>query len=199
MEPHARTIRPNRWILAAVTTLSIVAGSACSTSTGESSNATGTSSPSPSATASASDTGPAADTADETDPDETESTAPEPDAPAADCDWDSPPVAGPVDVPSGQEGELADAVIGAWQLVAIDGEPVEEDIRYVFPSDSEVLYCQDVPGATPQAVNAGEYTLDGDVIVMNGGAATYTALKWGADVMTWNNDRLGNTYLLARR
>lgn len=130
--------------------------------------------------------------------DEAEPADQAPSPPPADCAWDAPKASGGA-APSGRDGDLATALIGSWQLVATDGEPVDQDIRYVFHSDSEVLYCQDVPGITDRAENPATYQLDGDVITMNDGAATYTALDWGADTMTWSNELLGDTFLLVRR
>lgn len=139
------------------------------------------------------------DGADEAAPeDEADSGDPAPSPPAADCAWDAPKASGG-SAPNGRDGDLAAALIGAWQFVASDGEPIDQDIRYVFHSDTEVLYCQDVPGITDRAENPATYRLEGDVIVMNDGAATFTALDWSADTMTWTNDLLGDTFLLVRR
>lgn len=144
-------------------------------------------------------------------PADEESPAPEPtaDAPAVQeesCGWDSPPVsADPGGAPSGPGDSLETVIIGAWQHTHIDtGAGFEPngagiDIRYVFPSTTRLLYCQDVAGATDQAENAADITLDGTKIVLPGSAPGYTVASWSADTMVWTNNRDGSSYLLQRR
>lgn len=125
---------------------------------------------------------------------------------AEDCGWGSGPVAGDASqVPSGSEGALDVVLVGAWQHTHFDTgggyEPLGEgtDIRYVFPSTERLLYCQDVEGATNQAQNSADITLNGTEIVMPSPATGYTVVAWSADTMVWENHRDGSHYLLKRR
>lgn len=125
---------------------------------------------------------------------------------AESCGWDSPKIPGSSsDAPSDQSGGLETAIIGAWQHTHIDSgsgyEPVGDgtDIRYVFPSTTRILYCQDVKGATDQAENAADITLDGTKIVLPGSAPGFEVISWSADTMVWNNNLDGSKYLLHRR
>ncbi len=122
------------------------------------------------------------------------------------CDWDSARLASdPADAPSGTRGDLATVLIGAWQHTHIDeGAGFEAlghttDIRYVFPSTTRLLYCQDVAGATSQAENAVDFTLDGTEIVLPSPASGYAVTAWDKDTMVWTNHRDGSLYLLQRR
>lgn len=122
------------------------------------------------------------------------------------CDWDSPRVeSGAAQAPSGQSGDLATALIGAWQHTHFDSGSGYEaldsttDIRYVFPSTDRMLYCQDVAGATSQAENAVDFTLDGTEIVLPSPATGYGVVAWDANTMLWENHRDGSMYLLTRR
>ncbi|XBH21349.1 hypothetical protein V5R04_14225 [Jonesiaceae bacterium BS-20] len=144
-------------------------------------------------------------------PAEQEASEPEPapEAPAVQeesCGWDSPAINGDSgSAPSSPGDALERVIIGAWQHTHIDSgsgfEPLNSgtDIRYVFPSATRLLYCQDVAGATSQAENAADITLDGTKIVLPGSAPGYTVTGWSADTMVWTNNRDGSTYLLARR
>lgn len=152
----------------------------------------------------------------------TETTAPEPPAeqkatetqvpetaPSQDetCDWDS----GRLDsgsgsgAPSSPGTDFEAALIGSWQHTHIDSgsgfEALESttDIRYVFPSSTRLLYCQDVQGATSQAENAVDIELNGTEIVLPSPATGYTATAWNEDTMVWTNHRDGSIYLLKRR
>lgn len=135
-----------------------------------------------------------------------EPTAAAPAAQEESCGWDSPAItADPGSAPSSPGDSLESVIIGAWQHIHIDTgagyEPNGDgvDIRYVFPSTTRLLYCQDVAGATSQAENAANITLDGTKIVLPGSAPGYTVASWGADTMVWTNNRDGSSYLLARR
>lgn len=137
---------------------------------------------------------------------EPEATVAEPAVQEETCGWDSPAVSGDSGgAPNGQEGDLATVIVGAWQHTHFDsGSGFEPngpgtDIRYVFPSATRILYCQDVAGATNQAQNAADITLDGTKIVLPGSAPGYTATAWNADTMVWTNNLDGSTYLLKRR
>ena len=132
--------------------------------------------------------------------------AEEPQAPApTDCGWDSPTLAADLGkVPTGQEGDLSDVLPGAWQHVAYDEgagytDDLTADIRYVFPSTTELIYCQDVPGITDQAENRASVQLDGLEIVLPAPASGYAVQAWSKDAMVWVNHRDGSLYLLQRR
>ncbi|MEO6942852.1 MAG: hypothetical protein ABI238_03320 [Terrimesophilobacter sp.] len=122
------------------------------------------------------------------------------------CDWDSPRLdSGSADAPNGMGGDLATTLIGAWQHTHINEgaefEPLKSttDIRYVFPSTSRMLYCQDVKGATAQAENAVNIALDGVKIVLPSPSIGYDVMAWTNDTMVWKNNRDGSLYLLKRR
>lgn len=120
------------------------------------------------------------------------------------CDWDSPRISGPAETPAGQDGVLAEVIVGSWQHTHTDGgngfEETTNDHRFVFPSTDRMLYCQHVPGATDHAENAGDVTLNGTTIELPGGKYSYTVTAWDDDTMVWNNP-VGNgyVYLLQRR
>ena len=133
---------------------------------------------------------------------ETEDAAPA----AADdsCGWDAPAVRPGADAaPSGQAGDLLDAVLGSWQHTHYDEgsgfTPVEADIRYVFASSSEILYCQDVPGVTDQAENRAPIEWDGQQIMLQGTTPSFIVTDWSSEAMLWHNPTDGSTYLLQRR
>lgn len=121
------------------------------------------------------------------------------------CDWEAAPLATSLpSIPSGQPGEISDAIVGSWQHTHIDYgsgyEAVEaEDLRFVFPTSDRMLYCQHVPGITDHASNAGDITWDGTTIVLPSGSAGYTVTAWNEDVMVWANEIVESTYLLQRR
>ncbi|MGO3147388.1 MAG: hypothetical protein ACTIJ6_06895 [Leucobacter sp.] len=120
------------------------------------------------------------------------------------CDWDAPKVTTTANAPEGQEGELSEALIGAWQHTHTDEgagfEAVTNDHRYIIPSPDRMLYCQHVPGATEYAENAADVTLNGTTIELPGGKYGYTVLAWDEDSMLWDNPVGGGyVYLLQRR
>ena len=135
-----------------------------------------------------------------------------PDAPEAEpvtqeetCDWDAARLnSGSANPPSSAGSNLATTIIGSWQHTHIDtGSGYEElkptrDIRYVFPSTTRMLYCQDVQGATSQAENAVDIELDGTKIVLPLPTG-YQVMTWSNDTMVWTNERDGSLYLLKRR
>ncbi|MEO7348392.1 MAG: hypothetical protein ABIW32_00790, partial [Terrimesophilobacter sp.] len=112
---------------------------------------------------------------------------------------------GSAKAPSGREGDLAIALIGSWQHTHTDsGSGFEAlktttDIRFVFPSTKRLLYCQDVAGATSQAENSVNISLDGAEIVLPSPASGYGVVAWDANTMVWTNNRDGSLYLLQRR
>lgn len=124
----------------------------------------------------------------------------------ATCDWDSARLeSGLANPPTSTGSNLATAIIGSWQHTHIDSgtgyQEVAEttDIRYVFPSATELLYCQDVPGGTFQAENAVDFELDGTEIILPSPATGYAVDAWDNDTMVWTNHRDGSLYLLKRR
>lgn len=122
------------------------------------------------------------------------------------CSWDAPRLQAPAPdpIPSGQAGDLAEVLPGAWQHthVITDGgtpDPLTDltDIRFVI-SGERLLYCQDTE-FTGQDENATSYELQGADIVFPRGAG-YTAVAWTADVMVWNNNTIpGEQFVLQRR
>lgn len=135
-------------------------------------------------------------------------TEPEPEAPTSaptNCGWGEPAIAADLGaVPSGQEGELAAVLPGSWQHVAYDEgagftDDLTADIRYVFPSTNDMIYCQDVPGITDQAENRANVQLDGVEIVLPSPAPGYAVQTWSKDAMVWVNHYDGSLYLLQRR
>ncbi len=54
-------------------------------------------------------------------------------------------------------------------------------------------------GATSQAENAANFTLEGTEIVLPAPANGYAVVAWDADTMVWENHRDGSHYLLQRR
>ena len=122
------------------------------------------------------------------------------------CGWGSGKVVGDAAAaPSGTAGSLDTVIIGAWQHTHFDTgagyEAVGDgtDVRYVFPSTDRILYCQDVEGATQQAENAANFTLEGTEIVLPSPASGYNVVAWDANTMVWENHRDGSLYLLQRR
>lgn len=126
---------------------------------------------------------------------------------AESCDWDNAKIDYGADagMPSEPGSAPAAAIIGAWQHTHIDTgsgfEPLSQgtDIRYVFPSTTRLLYCQDVTGATNQAENAVDIEINGTSIVLPAPATGYEMTAWTAESMLWTNERDGSTYLLRRR
>ena len=123
-------------------------------------------------------------------------------APADSCDWETAALeVGPTPA-SGQDGDLMRHIVGAWQHTHIDSgggfEPVGIDIRYVFPDQSRLLYCQHVVGVTEQAENRADVAWDEHTIVLHG-TPGYTVTDWNADTMVWQNHFDGSIYLLHRR
>lgn len=122
------------------------------------------------------------------------------------CDWDTARLnSGSADIPGAESGELTTVIIGAWQHTHIDSGAGFEavapttDIRYVFPSTTRMLYCQDVQGAIFQAENAVDIGVDGTELVLPSPATGYAVTAWDGDTMVWTNHRDGSLYLLKRR
>lgn len=125
---------------------------------------------------------------------------------AEDCGWSDPALdsAALPDIPTGQDGELADVIVGAWQHTHFDtGGGYEtfdgKDIRYIFPSTERILYCQHVPNITDHAENSAPITWDGTRIVLPGSAPGYIVSEWNDTTMVWINRLDDSRYLLQRR
>lgn len=138
-----------------------------------------------------------------------EPTAPETSDPAQpvaqpdSCDWESPRVDAAADAPTGQSGDFATVLVGAWQHTHFDSgdgwESASADIRYVFPSAEQLLYCQHVPGVTEHAQNRAAIRLEGSLILPPDPHPGFEAVAWSADRMLWVNKLDGSSYLLVRR
>lgn len=123
---------------------------------------------------------------------------------AEDCGWSDPALAASVPtLPTAQDGELQNMIVGAWQHTHFDTgagyEPVDNDIRYIFPSTERILYCQHVPSVTDYAENAAPITWDGTRIVLPGSAPGYVVSEWNDSTMVWINRMDDSRYLLQRR
>lgn len=125
---------------------------------------------------------------------------------AEDCEWDTPvlPAGAAPAAPTGTEGDLNTVLIGSWQHTHYDEGagyvPLEgKDIRFVFPAEDRLLYCQHVPGITDYAENAADIGWDGTTILVQETTRLYTVNSWSADSMVWINERDGSRYLLQRR
>lgn len=130
-------------------------------------------------------------------------------APVA-CNWDSPrlmPTSVPT-IPGGQEGDLAIALTGSWQhtFTITNGgvpDPLNDttDIRFVFPGDDTLIYCQHITGVVEvgPSDNSTAFTIDGNLIDLPMSAG-YTAVAWSDTVMLWDNNTItGEQYVLERR
>ncbi|MGX1702282.1 hypothetical protein [Microbacterium sp. NPDC055357] len=120
------------------------------------------------------------------------------------CDWDSAPLTPPgATAPSDKAGDLQSLIVGAWQHTHYDDgsgfEPVEQDIRFVFPTNTQLLYCQDVTGITDRAENRAAITWEGERMILPGQAPGYIVTEWDADSMVWTNRMDDSSYLLQRR
>lgn len=125
-----------------------------------------------------------------------------------DCNWQSDRLASdaPPELPMGQAGDLADALVGQWQHTyiispddMIDALGDGSDIRFMITRE-RLNFCQHITGAVEVGPSGNEsaYELEGDTIDL--GATTYTAVTWNDEVMVWNNDRVeGEQYVLQRR
>ena len=138
----------------------------------------------------------------------TETTKPkdEPVTQEATCDWETGRLeSGASNAPSSNVGELSTVLIGAWQHTHIDSgagfEPVKPttDIRYVFPSTTTLVYCQDVTGAMKKAGRTVTISLDGVELILPSPATGYAVTAWDANTMAWENHRDGSLYFLKRR
>lgn len=138
-------------------------------------------------------------------PDDSTTGSPkEPAQQAASCEWDLPQLpAGAATAPEGTAGDLASVLIGSWQHTHFDSgdgfESLDKDIRYVFPSTEQLIYCQHVPGITDHAETTAAFTLEGSTILPPSPHTGFEVLAWSDDSMLWQNNLDGSTYLLVRR
>lgn len=122
---------------------------------------------------------------------------------AEDCGWEAPALTSPsTDVPDGQDGDLQTVIIGAWQHTHYDSgagyvQLDEEDIRFIFPSSTTLMYCQHIPGVTEHASNAAAFAWEGNKIMLP--ASNYDVSLWNDNTMVWVNSVDGSLYLLQRR
>ena len=122
------------------------------------------------------------------------------------CDWESARLSsGDVgSFPTGEGGDLSQAVLGSWQHTHIDEGsgfvPLKPttDIRFVLSGDT-FLYCQDVKGATKQSENSAALNIEGAEIILPSPATGYEVVAWNDDMMVWLNHRDNSLYLLQRR
>lgn len=123
---------------------------------------------------------------------------------AADCDWGSAPIKGSGKAVKGQDGDLAEVLVGAWQHTHIDTgsgfKPLKagEDIRYIFPSSSQLMYCQDIKGVLEKQDTTADLKIQGPKLVFPGNPG-YKVIAWDDSTMVWVNLRGNEKYLLARR
>ena len=124
----------------------------------------------------------------------------------ATCDWDSDKLtADAPPAPTSTDGDLATAIIGAWQHTHIDEgsgyKPLKPttDIRFVFPSTTTMLYCQNVASFSTPSERQVTMSLDGLEIILPEPATGYAVTAWDANTMVWENHRDGTFYLLQRR
>lgn len=134
---------------------------------------------------------------------------PEPEAATQEktCDWDTdalrPGSTG--EVPTSADGDINTAITGAWQHTHIDeGDGFYEvgegtDIRFVFPSPTEFLYCQDIAGVLE------ERQIEATIVIENNGFGRpdseqlYVAQAWSDDTLVLTNMLDQSLYLLQRR
>lgn len=140
--------------------------------------------------------------------DEATTPAAEPVTQEESCGWDSAPLpAGSADDAPTNPGDadIGSVLIGAWQHTHIDAGPGFEglepdtDIRFIFPSTSRILYCQDIADITDEAENPADFELVGTDIKLPGDSPGYTVIAWDDDSMVWKNNLDESLYLLKRR
>lgn len=132
--------------------------------------------------------------------------ASEPGAPrvqADSCEWELPRVNADAVTPSGQSGELVSVLIGSWQHTHFDTgsgwESTSNDLRYVFPAEDRMIYCQHVPGITDHAENRAGISLEGALIQPPSPHPGFEVVAWSTDTMLWVNHFDDSRYLLVRR
>lgn len=142
-------------------------------------------------------------------PDEAPEAEPEPEAATQEktCDWETgalrPGSTG--EVPTSADGDISTAIIGAWQHTHIDEGAgfyeVDEgtDIRFVFPSATEFLYCQDIAGVLEQEQISATITLENNEISRPDSDPVYGVTAWSDDILVLTNMRDQSLYLLQRR
>lgn len=121
----------------------------------------------------------------------------------AGCDWEHDPAAWSGTMPTRSPVDLGSALIGAWQHTHFDDgdgiEPVTGDIRYVFPADGEMIYCQHIAGITDRAEQAAPITIVDNRISPPAPHPGFDVMLMGDDTMVWINNMDGSSYVLVRR
>lgn len=123
------------------------------------------------------------------------------------CDWDTaalrPGSTG--EVPTSADGDINTAIIGAWQHTHIDeGDGFYEvgegtDIRFVFPSPTEFLYCQDIAGVLEERQIDATVVIENNEISRPDSDPVYVAQAWSDDTLVLTNMLDQSLYLLKRR
>lgn len=111
------------------------------------------------------------------------------------CNWDEARLLGAdYDLPSDQQGNLAEVLVGHWQFTHYDlglgggWEPWvdEEDRRYVYADTGGLIHCvTSSTGGSPSALGA-TYSVAGDQITLDNGNG-WTAVSWTQDALLLSN------------
>lgn len=122
---------------------------------------------------------------------------------AADCGWEMPRIAGSGSAPSDPPSELATRIIGAWQHTYFSEGGAQTatlpDIRYIFPSEGGLIYCQDIPGSTSSSEARTDFVIEGTFIKLPDDHPGFEVIAISDDAMLWINHIDGSEYLLERR
>ncbi|MGB3413570.1 MAG: hypothetical protein WBA28_02520 [Microbacteriaceae bacterium] len=106
-------------------------------------------------------------------------------------------------MPTRTPKDLAKNLIGAWQLTHINTgaglEPVSADIRYIFPAEGQMIYCQNVPGVTDHAEQSTTITIERTRISPPGSHKGFEVLLMDDTSMAWVNNTDSSSFLLVRR
>lgn len=124
-----------------------------------------------------------------------------------DCNWDDARLlVADYSLPSDQQGDLAETLVGHWQFTHYDlglgggWEPWadEEDRRYVYGDTGELMHCViSGTGGSPSALGA-KYSVTGDQITLDNGNGA-TAVAWTKDVLLLSNHFDDSMELFHRR
>ena len=112
----------------------------------------------------------------------------------------------PEPLPAERQQSLRCHMLGTWELVETDGDPVTyAQIRYTFRDDGSGLYDQTSKSSMPipGGQNPYQWELEGRNIYLLGTAGpdserVFRADDWSAEQMTWLNYTLGDTFTLTR-
>ena len=121
----------------------------------------------------------------------------------ASCGWDVGPATWSGEMPGRQPDSLVPGIVGAWQHTHVnDGggmKPVSGDIRYIFPSENEMIYCQDIPGITDKAEQPTLITIADNRISPPAPHPGFDVMLMDENTMVWINNLDGSSYVLVRR